>query len=169
MKSKLSGTVKNSPKKQRAVEDIQSSMVRLRRAITSKALGRQIAKMVGGATLSDLMVVDAFVEDDSHAETDVTVGAIAQKLSIDPSRASRVVASGIRAGYLVRLASQGDGRRIVLRLSPEGRRLLERVKKLRLQHLAFALDSWNESDAADFARLLSRFVDSGMEPMNGAK
>ena len=56
---------------------------------------------------------------DSNGE-EVTVGLIAERLGIDPSRASRVVAEVVDRGYARRVASQSDARRICLELTPQG-------------------------------------------------
>src|SRR3954449_616848 len=49
-----------------------------------------------------------------EATDEITVGALADQLGIDPAAASRAVSDCIAKGLLVRGASQHDGRRTVL-------------------------------------------------------
>lgn len=91
--------------------------------------------------------------------SEVTVGMVAERLAIDPSRASRWVSATIEAGHLTRLASQADGRRSVLAVTPAGQEILaeaERFRRLRYERL---LAGWPAEDRVVFARLLTRFVD----------
>src|SRR5687767_14098918 len=55
---------------------------------------------------------------------EVTVGTVAERLGIDPSTASRLVADATRDGYLARSASARDGRRACLTLTEAGRELV---------------------------------------------
>jgi len=66
--------------------------------------------------LSRNLVINIVDEADGQA----TVGSVAEQLSVDPSAASRVVSELISPGFVERLASQRDGRRTVLRLTPDG-------------------------------------------------
>jgi len=66
--------------------------------------------------LSRNLVINIVDEADGQA----TIGSVAEQLSVDPSAASRVVSELISRGFVERLASQRDGRRTVLRLTPDG-------------------------------------------------
>ncbi|WP_408907435.1 MarR family transcriptional regulator [Streptomyces albidoflavus] len=44
----------------------------------------------------------------------MTVGFFADRLAVDPSRASRIVAEAVKSGFVRRVASQEDGRRSCL-------------------------------------------------------
>jgi DNA-binding MarR family transcriptional regulator len=54
---------------------------------------------------------------------------LANDLYLDKSTASRVVATLERKGYVSREAHPNDGRAIVLRVTPAGRRLHDRIRK----------------------------------------
>src|SRR5688572_21605599 len=54
---------------------------------------------------------------------------LAAELYLDKSTASRVVATLRRKGYVSRAAHPEDGRAIVLRVTPSGRRLHDRIRK----------------------------------------
>jgi DNA-binding MarR family transcriptional regulator len=96
------------------------------------------------------------VEDGTDGE--VTVGVVAERLAVDPSVASRMVTDCISAGYLVRAASQRDGRRTVLRLSPEGVATLERFRQHQRTAFEYITREWPEQERLEFARLLLKYV-----------
>ncbi|MFF0745600.1 MarR family winged helix-turn-helix transcriptional regulator [Streptomyces sp. NPDC004111] len=89
---------------------------------------------------------------------EVTVGAVATYLNVDPSVASRMVSDCISAGYLIRAASQQDGRRTVLHLSPEGRELMVRFRRHQRDAFEYVTAAWPERDRLEFARLMLRYV-----------
>jgi hypothetical protein len=66
--------------------------------------------------------------------------------------------SAPQAGYVERVASQADGRRVGLRLTDAGRALAESARAVRQRAFAEAMDDWSDDDRRDFARLLTRFV-----------
>ncbi|WP_259470953.1 MarR family winged helix-turn-helix transcriptional regulator [Streptomyces sp. 1114.5] len=74
--------------------------------------------------------------------------------------ASRTVSDCISAGYLIRAASQQDGRRTVLHLSPEGRELMARFRRHQRSAFEFVTADWTERERLDFARLLLKYVDA---------
>ncbi|GLH95712.1 MarR family winged helix-turn-helix transcriptional regulator [Phytohabitans aurantiacus] len=96
------------------------------------------------------------VEDGTDGE--VTVGVVAERLAVDPSVASRMVTDCISAGYLARAASQRDGRRTVLRLSPEGVATLERFRQHQRTAFEYITREWPEQERLEFARLLLKYV-----------
>lgn len=87
----------------------------------------------------------------------VTVGALAEELLIDPSRASRLASSLIDAGYLRRAADQADGRRSVLALTPKAGRVFSAFTQAKWGRYAALFDGWDTADITRFAELLSRF------------
>jgi len=145
-----------------AVAAIERAFVRLRRAMSRRNLGaRLVRELGGGVEISHLGVVDAVEEGAGASGGAVTVGMVGERLGIDPSRASRVVASAVRAGYVARVASQRDGRRVGLRLTAAGRDLAEAAHRLRRRAFREAMQGWTEDDRRAFARLLTRFVGAG--------
>ncbi|KJK57469.1 MarR family winged helix-turn-helix transcriptional regulator [Saccharothrix sp. ST-888] len=91
---------------------------------------------------------------------EITVGAVAQHLGVDPSVASRMVSDCISAGYLIRAASQQDGRRTVLHLSPDGRELMARFSRHQRSAFEYITADWTERERLEFARLMLKYVDS---------
>jgi DNA-binding MarR family transcriptional regulator len=139
---------------------IERGMVRLRRAMGRRTLGNLATRRAGAAVdLANFSVVDAIEEGPPGPDAEVTVGLVAERLGVDPSRASRLVAAAIRAGYVRRVASQADGRRIHLELTASGRRLAESGHRTRRERFDLAMAGWSAADREAFGRLLTRFAD----------
>lgn len=136
------------------LDAVGAAFSRLRRRTTNSLAA-------GGATKRDLtrnLVVNLVDE----ADDEVTVGAVAEQLNVDPSVASRMVADCIDTGYLRRDASATDGRRTVLSLTPAGIELRDRFRKLQREAFEQITAAWSERDRVEFARLLVRYAeDSG--------
>ena len=142
---------------------VERAMVRIRRSVTRRALGRLLAPRLGAPVDLGVLAVLGVVE--AAGGRAVTVGEVATGAGIEPSRASRVVAAAIGAGHVRRVADQRDGRRVGLELTPAGRAVAAEVRALRREAFARAMAGWAAEDRARFATLLTRFV-AGYE--NGA-
>lgn len=85
--------------------------------------------------------------------------SVAESLHVDQPRVSKLVAAGVEAGLLRREADQADGRRTVLVRTAAGPAASEHVHQFRCAVFAAAMKAWSPAERADFACLLSRFVD----------
>jgi DNA-binding MarR family transcriptional regulator len=134
-----------------------------------RLFGRQpLADVLGGRAgrpveLSRVLVVQTVADASSAApgnagQDEVTVGVVADRLGIDPSTASRLVAEAVRDGYLIRSTSAVDGRRACLKLTETGRALA--LDSRRYQRAVFnqATQGWSDHDREVFARLFVRFA-----------
>ena len=95
-----------------------------------------------------------------EADGEVTVGGLAEQLAVDPSVASRMVSDCVSNGYLERAASQQDGRRTVLRITPEGLALRDRFRGQQRQAFEQITGDWPERERLEFARLLLKYADA---------
>ena len=146
---------------------IELAMGRMRRNQTRRSLGRLAEQQACDSADLSLVPVLYAVEEGAESDSDgVTVGLVADRLGLDPSRASRMVTAAIQAGYLVRVASQTDGRRIQLQLTDAGIALAEETHRFRQSYLGRAMANWSEHDRTELARLLSRFTEdlAGTDP-----
>ena len=89
---------------------------------------------------------------------EVTVGTVADRLGIDPSTASRLVADATREGYLARSSSARDGRRSCLTLTEAGRELVRASRQFQRQAFLEATADWTAAERAEFGRLFVRFA-----------
>ncbi len=129
-------------------------MVRVRRRQTRRALA-------AGATVDPALtaVADA-VEGEQAAERPCSVTSLAGLLSVDQPRASKLVAKAAAAGLVRRVSDQHDGRRSLLELTEAGWAHIADVRRMRQERFAAAMRSWSAKERADFAGLLTRFVDA---------
>ncbi|WP_199442828.1 MarR family winged helix-turn-helix transcriptional regulator [Umezawaea beigongshangensis] len=139
---------------------IEQALGRLRRNQVRRSLGQisehRPAERVDLSLIPVLYAVEEGAENDGEG---VTVGLVADRIGLDPSRASRMVGSAIQAGYLERVASQTDGRRIQLRLTEAGADLAGRSHEFRQAFLGRTIAHWSEHDRSELARLFSRFAE----------
>ncbi|MEV4112330.1 MarR family transcriptional regulator [Nonomuraea sp. NPDC049695] len=136
--------------KDKDIAAIERAMVAIRRRQSRRVLARQ-----QGATAPEFEVLDV-IEGAGEA---ATVSTVAQALNVDQPRASRLVAAAVTAGLVRREADQADGRRAWLVLTDAGRAALEQAHRSRQAAFAAATEGWTAAERAEFARLLTRFVE----------
>jgi DNA-binding MarR family transcriptional regulator len=137
------------------VEPIRTALVDLRRVFQRK----ELTALWGaeGLDYGDLRLLDAVgVAIARHGGA--TVGDVAVRLGIDPSRASRQVARAVARGLVVRRATQRDARKVVLEVTPRGIRLQAKGSALTRARIAHAIATWSVSDRRRFARLFTAFA-----------
>ncbi|MFD9907944.1 MarR family winged helix-turn-helix transcriptional regulator [Streptomyces sp. NPDC059063] len=142
---------------------VERAMVRIRRNQTKRTLGRFVtSRLDRSVDLTHTVVVDAVEEEPEEPGQEVTVGLVAERLAVDPSRASRLVAASVEAGYIRRVPSQADSRRACLELTEAGKALALLTHQVRQQFFGEIMQDWSPRDRKDFARLLSKFA--GLPP-----
>lgn len=141
-----------------AVASIDAVMHKVRRSIQRREFGRQVmAQMDPSLDVSHLDAISAIAHKGEDV-SEVTVGLVAERLAIDPSRASRVTSDLVERGYLKRVASQQDARRICLELTRKGVNFLEAVRRNKVHIFTRALSQWTEQELMVFAALFERFA-----------
>lgn len=90
---------------------------------------------------------------------EVTIGAVAEKMCMDPSRASRMVSHLVDQGMLRRDVSQADARRAVIVLTDQGADVMDEKRRVKLALLDKVFSSWSDKEIAQFATLYSRFME----------
>jgi DNA-binding MarR family transcriptional regulator len=153
------------------IETVERAMVAIRRSQARRTLGRLAAARQGagpggthepatdsaGRASADVLDI---IEEAEEADRRATVTSVAAALNIDQPRASKLVAAAVTAGLVRREADQADGRRALLVRTPAGRRLSAQAHAFRRQVFGEAMAGWPAADRAEFARLLTRFVES---------
>ncbi|GAA4209930.1 MarR family transcriptional regulator [Streptosporangium oxazolinicum] len=140
---------------------IDVALFRLRRIWSRPLRARRATEPRRPVHMSNVMVVHA-VHKLSLDVPEVTVGAVAEQLGVDPSTASRLVNDAVCAGFVEREESAVDARRARLVLSERGRRVLEVVVRHRRAYLDGLMADWDEPDREVFARLLGRFAEAAI-------
>ena len=113
--------------------------------------------------LSRILVAEAVAAASEKSEREVTVGVVAERLDIEPSTASRLVAETIGAGYLIRMPSLTDNRKIHLQLTDAGRELVTNAHKYQKEVFEYFTRDWPETERQELAQLLIKFVTSIVE------
>ncbi|OCC03409.1 MarR family transcriptional regulator [Labrys sp. WJW] len=150
-----------------AVAAIDAVMQQMRRSIQRRDLGRLLLARV--EPLLEVSHLDAIIAIalnpivSASPQDEVTVGVIAERLGIDPSRASRICADIVERGYAFRVASQLDARRICLKLTAKGERFVSAVRQTKWRIFADSLARWDEQELVTFAALLERFAGWAMD------
>jgi DNA-binding MarR family transcriptional regulator len=140
-----------------AVGRIDAVMHKVRRSIQRREFGRQVmAEMDPSLDVSHLDAMSAIAHKGEDV-SEVTVGLVAERLAIDPSRASRVTSDLVERGYLRRVASQQDARRICLELTRKGDNFVAAVRRNKVLIFTRALSQWTEQELVVFAALFERF------------
>jgi DNA-binding MarR family transcriptional regulator len=146
----------------KAVAAIDAVMIKVRRSIQRRDFGRLIlARIDPSLEVSHLDAIIAIAHNPvvgNAPQEEVTVGIIAERLGIDPSRASRISADIVERGYAFRVASQLDARRICLKLTATGERFVTAVRQTKWRIFAGSLAQWDEHELVTFAVLLERFA-----------
>lgn len=140
-----------------AMGRIDAVMHKVRRSIQRREFGRQVmAEMDPSLDVSHLDAMSAIAHKGEDV-SEVTVGLVAERLAIDPSRASRVTSDLVERGYLRRVASQQDARRICLELTRKGDNFVAAVRRNKVLIFTRALSQWTEQELVVFAALFERF------------
>jgi DNA-binding MarR family transcriptional regulator len=140
---------------------VERAMVRIRRSVARRTFSRVLRERGDDdADLAHVPVVDVVEEGGEEEGEPATVGVVGERLGIDPSRASRVVAAAVAAGMVKRVAAERDGRRIGLVLTDAGRALLRTTRAQRQRWMAAGMAGWSADDRHRFAELFTRFVDT---------
>lgn len=134
------------------LNDVGAAFSRLRRRTSQSLTGPGMTKR----DLTRNLIIN--VVDEAAGE--ITVGAVADQLNVDPSVASRMVSDCIDAGYLQRAASATDGRRTVLTLTPEGIALRDHFRQLQRKAFEQITSAWPDAERLEFARLLVKYADA---------
>jgi DNA-binding MarR family transcriptional regulator len=146
----------------RDVRTIERALIQIVHALGPHNLGRSTERALDGmVNLTHLTVVDCV--DDGDEKPHVTIGAIARHAGVDPSRASRLVRSTLRAGYVERVIAQADARKTYVILTPKGRKFAAGIKMIRRRYFASLVKGWSDKDSNELARLLTRLAFAGRE------
>jgi DNA-binding MarR family transcriptional regulator len=137
------------------LEELSTSLHRLGRLLASRQISSRITTAAGvevsqqGTTLLRVLLRGG----------QQSVNAVAAAAGMDLGAVSRQVRLLEEAGAVARSSHPDDGRVALLALTPEGRRIAERIRAIGMRHLEDALQHWSSGDERLLAELLRRFVD----------
>ncbi len=148
------------------VDRFDEALQTVARSITQVRLHERLLQLAGvrldraGATL--LFKLSA--KGDSLRVTD-----LAEILGVDTPTVTRKVQQLERQGMVVRQTDPDDRRASRIRLTPDGRRTIERVRRARRSWLEQLLQNWEDDDLSALADLLSRFAEDLERDLDDAR
>ncbi|KRB01687.1 hypothetical protein ASD83_06560 [Devosia sp. Root685] len=143
-----------------AVLAIDALMQKWRRRAQKRELGnRALAHLKIGLDLAqfDVLIAIAGPTEPDEAPGETMVATVAERVNIDPSRASRLVSEMVDQGYARRAVSQADARRTIIELTDRGVAVVEAVRAYKFLVMGDFLAEWSAEDLAAFVPLLKRF------------
>jgi DNA-binding MarR family transcriptional regulator len=145
-----------------AVVEIDALLQNWRRRTLKRELGhRALADLKIGLELAQLDVlfaIEGATEEFGDQVGETMVATVAERLSIDPSRASRLVAELVELGFARRAVSQADARRTIIVLTARGDAVVNAVRAYKLLVMGDFLSKWDRTELAAFIPSLKRFA-----------
>lgn len=134
----------------------------LRRQLRKRELGDRAIRALGlDIDLAQLDVLFAIVAPEHEfaggTESETMVSTVAERLAIDPSRASRIVTEMVASGYARRAVSQSDARRTILELTEAGRAVVSATRGYKWLLLGDFFAHWPKGELDAFVPLLERY------------
>jgi DNA-binding MarR family transcriptional regulator len=148
------------------IDRFDEALQTVARSITQVRVHERLLRLAGvrldraGATL----LFKLAAKGESRRVTD-----LAEMLGVDTPTVTRKVQQLERDGMVVRQSDPDDGRSSRIRLTPAGRRTIERVRRARRAWLDRLLQDWDDDDLSDLADLLSRFAQDLDRDMDEAR
>lgn len=150
------------PQAAEAAIAIDAVLQHWRRRAQKRELGHRALKELNIpmdlAQLDVLVAIEGRESEFAVAKGEETmVQTVAERLNIDPSRASRIVSEMVAAGYAQRAASQADARRTIIALTDQGRSVVAAARAYKWLLLGDFLGEWTAQELMSFLELLQRF------------
>lgn len=144
-----------------AVMSIDGMLQQWRRRAMKRELGhRALQDLHIGIDLAQFDILAAIKGprlDAGCVPAEPMIATVAERLNIDPSRASRLVSEVVELGLARRAVSQADARRTIIELTDKGTAILDRVLAYKYLVMGDFLASWSREELESFVPLLKRF------------
>lgn len=139
-------------------EVIERALVRIRRSQQSRRLQRRAAAGDLAAASARSAARFRYLEALEGTQDGLAISQIADAIDVDRPRASRLTGELLAEGLIEREAAPGDARYTRIRLTAEGKKLVDKVHASRRRSVAEALGGFTDTEAQTLATLLERFV-----------
>jgi DNA-binding MarR family transcriptional regulator len=148
------------------MDQVQAALQVVARSITQVRVHERLLRSAGvrldraGAALLHKLYVGGEL---------LRVTDLAELLGVDAPTVTRKVQQLERDGMVARHTDPNDRRATRIKLTPTGRRTLERILRARRAWLDHLLEGWDDSDLTTFASLLDRFSASLEQDMDDSR
>lgn len=144
-----------------AVMDIDALMQKWRRRALKRELGHKalvdLKVDIDLAQLDVLAAIEGPSPEFGESQGETMVATVAERLHIDPSRASRLVSEMVEQGFARRAVSQADARRTIIELTGRGQAVVDAVRAYKFLVMGDFLSEWDAAELAAFIPMLRRF------------
>ena len=144
-----------------AVMDIDGLMQKWRRRALRRELGHKaLIDLKIGIDLAQFDVLAAIEGPEpefGEVKGETMVATVAERLNIDPSRASRLVSEMVEQGFARRAVSQADARRTIIELTERGWAVVKAERAYKFLIMGDFLGQWDAAELAAFVPMLKRF------------
>lgn len=126
--------------------------------LISSGLGMDVAENKSCINMSELILMNAIVNNTMDSENNVGLSDIRRYLSISKGAVSQILGSLEKKGYINRDIDRNNRRNIIVTLTQEGRQVLECQYNdfcVRLENIVGRL---GEDDAKQMIRILNRLI-----------
>lgn len=144
--------------------EIDAVIQRWRRRFSKRELGVSALRDLQLADRLDLAQLDVLVaiwapsnEFGDKGAQETMVATVAERLGIDPSRASRLISELIAKGLARRAVSQQDARRTIVELTDDGKAVVRAARRYKFLLMGDFLSGWSAEERDTFLPLLERF------------
>ncbi len=134
-----------------AHEDAQEFLNRLSRCIPRSFYSRLDAMQKGYCFVLGYLI---------RAKDDVCAGELSEKLNVSSARISALLNRMEQCGYVKRFASESDGRRTVVRITPEGEKYITDLREQTLKRIEKLLDTMSREDLETYISLSDKIRDA---------
>jgi len=110
------------------------------------------------ALAKDLTVKDVRIIEYIHDQVDVSMQQISEYFSIPPSSATRYIDKLVQKDYIERETSQIDRRKVILKVSEKGMRMLNKRLRLRLETLEKLFGNLSNGEIGTLQNLLQKLI-----------
>jgi DNA-binding MarR family transcriptional regulator len=135
-------------------EETQEILDSFRRIVRVLRESSRAAENRVGLSGAQLFVMSALKK-----EPQLSINELAERTHTHQSTVSVVVSRLVERGLVARTASAEDGRRLILKLTPEGRALLKRAPDAAQERLVAAIDSLAAAERRKLSSLMAVMVE----------
>ncbi|KIF72284.1 hypothetical protein HY68_18940 [Streptomyces sp. AcH 505] len=148
----------DAPEAEPGVDDVTAAVLAASRLLIAVS-ARSLAAVTEGVTLPQFRLLMVLA-----AHGDAKLVQLAERLGVNPSTAMRMLDRLIAAGLADRQSNPANRRETMLRLTPEGRRLVAEVKAARHREVAAIVQRLSPGQRSALVTALAAFTEAGGEP-----
>lgn len=137
---------------------LMQSIFRFKRVLNS-GLGIGEPKNQKGVNMTELLLMNAIVDNTENPEDNVDLSEVREYLSISKGAVSQMLGSLEKKGFISRDIDKSNRRKIIITLTADGRKILERQYNEFSERLEEIIDRLGEDDTRQMIQIVNRMID----------